>query len=200
MAMTGLLLAKVSFSICPCFLSSARYGVGGFRIEQLHFHQIEIKPLGAANRRLKVAAETSRDLNGRLWSKRCDQNDLSAQGFDAEEIREADEQVAVVALATGCSGGGGPRHTLTGHVAVASAVLNQEDRAKAEGSRGDSCTTGIGSGYDDIAQGTTVVVKNAKGTTLYRVRVGPYASKDAAAAAHDKLKGEGQDGNVVPVH
>src|SRR5437868_14819339 len=82
MAMTGLLLAKVSFSICPCFLSSARYGVGGFRIEQLHFHQIEIKPLGAANRRLKVAAETSRDLNGRLWSKRCDQNDLSAQGFD----------------------------------------------------------------------------------------------------------------------
>ena len=46
----------------------------------------------------------------------------------------------------------------------------------------------------------TEPVKNAKGVTLYRVRVGPYASKDAAAAAHDKLKGEGQDGNVVPVH
>ena len=46
----------------------------------------------------------------------------------------------------------------------------------------------------------TEPVKNAKGTTLYRVRVGPYASKDAATAAHDKLKGEGQDGNVVPVH
>lgn len=45
----------------------------------------------------------------------------------------------------------------------------------------------------------TEPVKSAKGT-LYRVRVGPYASKDAATAARDKLKGEGQDGIVAPVH
>jgi len=45
----------------------------------------------------------------------------------------------------------------------------------------------------------TEPVKSAKGT-LYRVRVGPYASKDAASAARDKLKGEGQDGIVAPVH
>ena len=46
----------------------------------------------------------------------------------------------------------------------------------------------------------TEPVKNAKGVTLYRVRVGPYASKDAATAAREKLKGEGQDGIVAPVH
>ena len=45
----------------------------------------------------------------------------------------------------------------------------------------------------------TEPVKSAKGT-LYRVRVGPYASKDAATAARDRLKGEGQDGIVAPVH
>ena len=45
----------------------------------------------------------------------------------------------------------------------------------------------------------TEPVKSTKGT-LYRVRVGPYASKDAATAAREKLKGEGQDGIVAPVH
>ena len=42
-------------------------------------------------------------------------------------------------------------------------------------------------------------MKTAKGT-LYRVRVGPFASKDAATAARDKLKGEGQNGIVAAAH
>ncbi len=34
--------------------------------------------------------------------------------------------------------------------------------------------------------------------TLYRVRVGPFASREAAAASRDKLKGEGYAGIVAP--
>jgi DedD protein len=34
--------------------------------------------------------------------------------------------------------------------------------------------------------------------TLYRVRVGPYPSREAAAASRDKLKGEGYAGIVAP--
>lgn len=34
--------------------------------------------------------------------------------------------------------------------------------------------------------------------TLWRVRVGPFASRDAALAARDKLKAEGQNGIVAP--
>jgi DedD protein len=45
----------------------------------------------------------------------------------------------------------------------------------------------------------TEPLKTAKGT-LYRVRVGPFASKDAATAARDKLKGEGQNGIVAAAH
>ncbi len=45
----------------------------------------------------------------------------------------------------------------------------------------------------------TEPLKTSRGT-LYRVRVGPYPSKDAAAAARDKLKGEGQNGIVAPAH
>jgi DedD protein len=36
--------------------------------------------------------------------------------------------------------------------------------------------------------------------TLYRVRVGPYASRDAAGTVRDKLKSEGQNGIVAPAH
>lgn len=36
-----------------------------------------------------------------------------------------------------------------------------------------------------------------KGTTLWRVRVGPYPSRDAAASSRDKLKSEGYSGIVA---
>jgi DedD protein len=41
--------------------------------------------------------------------------------------------------------------------------------------------------------------KTSKGT-LWRVRVGPYPTRDAANAARDKLKSEGQSGIVAPSH
>ena len=44
----------------------------------------------------------------------------------------------------------------------------------------------------------TEPLKTSKGT-LWRVRVGPYASRDAAVAARDKLKSEGQSGIVAAV-
>jgi DedD protein len=36
--------------------------------------------------------------------------------------------------------------------------------------------------------------------TLWRVRVGPYSSRDAAGGVRDKLKAEGQSGIVAPAH
>ena len=42
----------------------------------------------------------------------------------------------------------------------------------------------------------TEPLKTSKGT-LWRVRVGPYPSRDAALAARDKLKTEGQSGIVA---
>jgi DedD protein len=36
--------------------------------------------------------------------------------------------------------------------------------------------------------------------TLWRVRVGPYPSRDAAGGVRDKLKSEGQNGIVAPAH
>ena len=44
----------------------------------------------------------------------------------------------------------------------------------------------------------TEPLKTSKGT-LWRVRVGPYSSREAALAARDKLKGEGQSGIVAAV-
>ena len=44
----------------------------------------------------------------------------------------------------------------------------------------------------------TEPLKTSKGT-LWRVRVGPYASRDAAIAARDKLKSQGQSGIVAAV-
>ena len=35
--------------------------------------------------------------------------------------------------------------------------------------------------------------------TLWRVRVGPFPSREAAVGARDKLKGEGHSGIVAPV-
>jgi DedD protein len=45
----------------------------------------------------------------------------------------------------------------------------------------------------------TEPLKTSKGT-LWRVRVGPYPSRDAANAARDKLKSEGQNGIVAAAH
>jgi DedD protein len=44
----------------------------------------------------------------------------------------------------------------------------------------------------------TEPLKTSKGT-LWRVRVGPYGSREAAIAARDKLKAEGQSGIVAAV-
>jgi DedD protein len=44
----------------------------------------------------------------------------------------------------------------------------------------------------------TEPLKTSKGT-LWRVRVGPYPSREAAVAARDKLKTEGQSGIVAAV-
>ena len=44
----------------------------------------------------------------------------------------------------------------------------------------------------------TEPLKTSKGT-LWRVRVGPYPSHDAAVAARDKLKAEGQSGIVAAI-
>ena len=44
----------------------------------------------------------------------------------------------------------------------------------------------------------TEPLKTSKGT-LWRVRVGPYSSREAAVAARDKLKAEGQSGIVAAV-
>ena len=44
----------------------------------------------------------------------------------------------------------------------------------------------------------TEPLKTSKGT-LWRVRVGPYSSREAAQAARDKLRNEGQSGIVAPV-
>jgi len=44
----------------------------------------------------------------------------------------------------------------------------------------------------------TEPLKTSKGT-LWRVRVGPYPSREAALAARDKLKTEGQSGIVASV-
>jgi DedD protein len=41
---------------------------------------------------------------------------------------------------------------------------------------------------------------NTSRGTLWRVRVGPYASRDAAGGVRDKLKSEGQSGIVAPAH
>ena len=40
-------------------------------------------------------------------------------------------------------------------------------------------------------------MKTSRGT-LWRVRVGPYATRDAANGVRDKLKTEGQNGIVAP--
>jgi DedD protein len=45
----------------------------------------------------------------------------------------------------------------------------------------------------------TEPLKTSKGT-LWRVRVGPYPSREAASAARDKLKSEGQNGIVAAAH
>jgi len=45
----------------------------------------------------------------------------------------------------------------------------------------------------------TEPVKTSK-ATLWRVRVGPYPSREAATAARDRLKAEGQSGIVAPAH
>jgi DedD protein len=45
----------------------------------------------------------------------------------------------------------------------------------------------------------TEPLKTGKGT-LWRVRVGPYSSREAATAARDKLKGQGQNGIVAAAH
>jgi DedD protein len=45
----------------------------------------------------------------------------------------------------------------------------------------------------------TEPLKTSKGT-LWRVRVGPYPSREAANAARDKLKSEGQNGIVAAAH
>ena len=45
--------------------------------------------------------------------------------------------------------------------------------------------------------GYTEVVTTDKGTTLHRVRVGPYASREAAATAQAKLKAAGFNGMVA---
>jgi len=44
--------------------------------------------------------------------------------------------------------------------------------------------------------GTWETTNTGKGT-LYRVRIGPYASREIAAVARDKLKGEGYNGIVA---
>jgi DedD protein len=44
----------------------------------------------------------------------------------------------------------------------------------------------------------TEPLKTSKGT-LWRVRVGPYPSHEAAVAARDKLKSEGQSGIVAAI-
>jgi len=41
---------------------------------------------------------------------------------------------------------------------------------------------------------------NTSRGTLWRVRVGPYASRDTAGGVRDKLKAEGQNGIVAPAH
>ena len=45
----------------------------------------------------------------------------------------------------------------------------------------------------------TEAFKTSRGT-LWRVRVGPYASRDAAGGVRDRLKAEGQNGIVAPAH
>jgi DedD protein len=45
----------------------------------------------------------------------------------------------------------------------------------------------------------TEPLKTSKGT-LWRVRVGPYSSREAAVAARDKLKAEGQSGIVAAIN
>jgi DedD protein len=47
--------------------------------------------------------------------------------------------------------------------------------------------------------GYTEVVTTGKGTTLHRVRVGPYTSREAADAALAKLKAAGFSGMVTHV-
>ena len=42
----------------------------------------------------------------------------------------------------------------------------------------------------------TEPLTTSKGT-LWRVRIGPYASRESAATARDKLKGEGYNGIVA---
>jgi len=51
-------------------------------------------------------------------------------------------------------------------------TLNQTERLTGRGKKGDLCTTPVGSGYDDIAEGTTVVVKNEKGTLIATGKLG----------------------------
>ncbi len=45
----------------------------------------------------------------------------------------------------------------------------------------------------------TEPLKTSRGT-LWRVRVGPFPSRDAANVVRDKLKTEGQNGIVAPTH
>ena len=45
----------------------------------------------------------------------------------------------------------------------------------------------------------TEPLKTSRGT-LWRVRVGPYPSRDAATGVRDKLKAEGQSGIVASAH
>ena len=47
-------------------------------------------------------------------------------------------------------------------------------------------------GYPAYSESTS----STKGT-LWRVRIGPYASREVAATARDKLKGEGYNGIVT---
>jgi DedD protein len=45
----------------------------------------------------------------------------------------------------------------------------------------------------------TEPLKTSRGT-LWRVRVGPFPSRDAANQARDRLKAQGQNGIVAPAH
>ena len=108
----------------------------------------------------------------------------------SESPKSASEPARVAAAAASSTTGKTPATVAHGHEAFAVQLAAFSENKGANALAGRLKRAGYAA--------YTEPLKTSKGT-LWRVRVGPYPSREAAAAARDKLKTEGQSGIVAAV-
>ena len=108
----------------------------------------------------------------------------------SESTKAASEPARVAAAAASSTTDKAPAMPAHGHDAFAVQLAAFSDNKGANALAGRLKRAGYAA--------YTEPLKTSKGT-LWRVRVGPYPSREAAAAARDKLKTEGQSGIVAAV-